>query len=68
MEWISVKDKPLPKDTNFWFLDEHGGQGNAYFKSKEDGFYLETFDCWKIHLADKIIFWMPLPESPVEEN
>ena len=61
-EWISVEDRLPPDNTNFWFLDAYGGQGNAFRKNKI--YWLETFNLIHVQLPDPITHWMPLPEPP----
>lgn len=67
-EWISVKEKPLPKDTNFWFLDSYGGQGNGYYHDDVIGWAIETFGGLVISIDDPITHWMPLPDPPEEKR
>lgn len=65
-KWISVGEKPPPRDTNFWFLDKYGGQGNAYYDHDVEGWVIETFGGLIIRILDRITHWMPLPEPPEE--
>lgn len=63
-EWISVEKKPPPKDTNFWFFDKYGGQGNGYYNHDIGDWAIETFAGLIIRLPDPITHWMLLPRQP----
>lgn len=64
MKWISVEEKPLPKDINFWFLDKYGGQGSGYYNQDIDDWAIETFGGLIVRINDPITHWMPLPKQP----
>lgn len=64
MKWISVKDKPIPKDVHIFILTEHGDIGNVYWNDFFKQFLLEMCGDFTIGVVVIITHWMPLPKPP----
>ena len=63
MKWISVKDEIPPLEGNFYFMNENGLEGNAYWHNGTQKFCIEIGEQGLIYTG-RITHWMPLPKPP----
>ena len=61
MEWKNVNEVPLTEGNYLCFL-QNGFIKMCFYNEKE------WLDMWETTLKGKVIYWMPVPKSPYENN
>ncbi len=70
MEWIKIKDEPIPKKGKFLAIDKYGDQAVVWY---EDNYLIRggwfgscEYGCGGHDYFENVTHWMPLPYIPKE--